>query len=106
MYLGQSRNLQRRLRQHTSPASTHDQAPFAFNLARRKAEQLSLQVVGTRKQLADDPDFGPLFEQARERVAQMDVQFIEIEDALRRYVFEPYASQVLGTGEFNSFETH
>ena len=36
----------------------------------------------------------------------MDVQFIEVEDALHRYIFEPYATQVLGTEEFNSFKTH
>lgn len=106
LYLGQSRNLRRRLREHTSRTSKENQAPFAFNLARREAERRELTVSGTRQQLAADPEFKSLFTEARERAAKMDVQFIVLEDAMRRYIFEPYATQVLGTEMYNSFETH
>lgn len=106
LYVGQSRNLRRRLREHTAAASRHNQAPFAFNLAKRKATEANLVVSGTRQELANNPEFAALFSAALDRVRNMDVQFIEIEDGLHRYIFEPFAAQLLGTEEFNSFETH
>jgi GIY-YIG catalytic domain len=106
LYVGQTRNLKQRLRQHTSAASRQERAPFAFNLARKPAEERSLELVGTRKQLTENPEFSTLFAKARTRVAQMDVQFLEVPGDLHRYIFEPYATDALGTHEFNTFETH
>ena len=78
IYVGQTRNLQQRLRQHTSPSSKENSAPFAFNIALREARQdPSIDTSGTRKEIAARPEFDALFRAARERVAQMNVQVIE-----------------------------
>lgn len=106
MYVGQSRNLQQRLRQHTSVKSHENQAPFAFNIALKEAEEKQLELPRTRKATEADPAFKPLFQGALSRVAAMNVRFIEIEDPIMRTIFEIYASEALGTQRFNSFETH
>ena len=107
IYVGQTRNLQQRLRQHTSPSSKENSAPFAFNLALAEAqENPSIDTNGTRKATAAQPEFDTLFRAARERVAQMNVQVIELDDPVTRTVFEVYAARVLGTDEFNLWETH
>lgn len=106
IYVGQSRNLYNRLRQHSSASSRENSAPFAYNLALKEAREQELALAGSRKEIAASPEFAALFKQARGRVAQMDVQFIELADPVERTIFEVYAARVLGTDEFNSFETH
>lgn len=106
IYVGQSRNLRRRLRQHTSPRSKENEAPLAFNIALSDAQKGGLELSGTRKQVAGDPAFDQLFREARKRVAAMAVRLVEIEDPITRTIFEVFASQALETGEFNSWETH
>ncbi len=107
IYVGQTRNLQQRLRQHTSPSSKENSAPFAFNVALAEAqENPSIDTSGTRKSTAAQPEFDALFRAARERVARMNVQVIELDDPVTRTVFEVYAARVLGTDEFNLWETH
>jgi hypothetical protein len=106
IYVGQSRNLGQRLRQHTAQSSTENSAPLAFNLALVEAEAQGLPLTGTRKELASQPEFQALFREARRRVADMNIQFIELDDPVTRAVFEVYAARVLGTDEFNSWDTH
>lgn len=106
IYVGQSRNLRQRLRQHTSPKSHENQAPLAFNIALKDAAAQELALPKTRKQIEADAAFQPLFAAALGRVRDMDVRFIEIEDPVVRTVFEIYASRALETDEFNSWETH
>jgi len=106
MYVGQTRKLRDRLPAHTIPSATHHQASFAFLLAKADVKRRSLQITGTRKQIAAHADFIPAFKKAKQRVADMDVRFIEVPEAALRTVFEVYAALALGTGEFNSFETH
>ncbi|MDO9442778.1 MAG: GIY-YIG nuclease family protein [Beijerinckiaceae bacterium] len=106
IYVGQSRDLRRRLRYHTRPSSRHNQASFAFNFAKREAFAAGLDVKRTRSTLAADVDFAAHFADALASVAGMSVQFTEIEDPIVRTMFEMYASLALGTSEFNSFETH
>ncbi len=106
IYVGQSRNLRRRLSQHTAMGSRQNEASFAFNLAKRSAGEAGLNVVGSRAAVESDPEFAKHFERARRQVAEMDVQFIALEDPIERTLFEVYAALSLGTEEFNSFETH
>jgi hypothetical protein len=105
-YVGQTRNLRTRLAQHTAAGGRQNQASFAFNLAKRSAQRANLNVTGFRAKLEADPEFARHFERARKEVAEMDVQFIELEDPIARTLFEVYAALALGTAEFNSFETH
>lgn len=106
MYVGQTRKLSQRLGYHTRPGAPQEQASFAFLLAKAEAKRHGITAVGTRRQVAEHPEVLPLFEMAKKRVAAMDVRFIEIPDPHVRTVFEVYAALALGTGEFNSFETH
>lgn len=106
MYVGQTRNLRRRLAQHGSSWARQNQATFAFTLARTEALAVNqtLARYRTREALAGDPVFAAIFKRQRERVGAMSVQVIEVNDPVLRTVFEVYASVVLGTE--NTFETH
>lgn len=106
VYVGQTRKLRTRLKQHTGPTRGHNQASFAFNLAKREAKAAGVDTSRWRKVLEADPEFVPHFARARESVATMDVQFIELADPVTRTLFEIYAALALDTAEFNSFETH
>ncbi|HEX8102142.1 MAG TPA: hypothetical protein VF533_06000 [Solirubrobacteraceae bacterium] len=104
--VGQSRRLRTRLKQHTGAKRGHNQASFAFSLAKRKAAGANVDIGRFRAALETDPKFVPHFDAARARVASTDVQFIEVPDPIVRTLFEVYASLTLDTVEFNSFETH
>jgi predicted GIY-YIG superfamily endonuclease len=106
MYVGQTRNLKQRLRQHTSASSRENQASFAFRIAEEAAKDEGLELKGTRKQRADDARFKELFREARERVAEMNVQLLKLEDPVERTMFEVFVAQALDLARFNDFETH
>ena len=106
IYVGQSRNLRNRLRQHTWEKSRENAASFAFNIAKREAAKDGVDTTPWRAILEADPDFVPYFASARASVAAMSVQFIELEDPVVRTLFEVYVALALGLHEFNSFETH
>jgi len=106
VYVGQSRKLRNRLRQHTGATNSHNQASFAFNLAKREAKKARVDIKRFRSALELDPTFAPYFDAARVEVARMNVQFIEVADPIVRTLFEVYAALALDTVEFNSFETH
>jgi hypothetical protein len=105
-YVGNTRNLRRRLRQYAGANSPENEAALAWRLALDDAEQRGIVLTGTRKELEADADFSEVFRAARDRVRQMDVRFVEIDDPITRTLFEVYATQALGTERFNSFETH
>lgn len=106
IYVGQTRNLRRRLAQHASTWAKQNQASFAFSQARVEAltTNPSLRRHRTRAALADDPEFALVFSRHRERVAAMVIQYVEVSDPELRTVFEVYAAVILGTE--NTFETH
>lgn len=106
IYVGQSRKLRQRMRSHTRLTANQNQASFAFNLAKKAAGEAGLDLKRFRKVLAEDPDFAAHFDQAKARVREMDLQFIELADPIERTLFEVYASLALATTEFNKFETH
>jgi len=106
IYVGQSRNLRNRLKQHTGDKSSHFSASFAYNIAKGEAVTAGINVKRTRAQLSGDPAFAALFTATRVRVREMDVQFIEVDDPIVRTMFEIFVALVLDTVEYNSFETH
>jgi hypothetical protein len=106
IYVGQTRNLRSRLRQHTSPSARENQAALAWRIALKEAARAGHAVAGTRKDLEADAEFAEHFREAKDRVAKMEVQFVEFDDPVIRTVFEVYAARALGTDEFNSCETH
>jgi len=106
VYVGQTRNLRARLKQHTGDKSTHFSASFAYLIAKGEAAIAGMNIKRTRAQLSSDPDFAARFAATRARVRCMDVQFIEVDDPIVRTMFEIYVALVLDTAEYNSFETH
>jgi predicted GIY-YIG superfamily endonuclease len=106
LYVGQTRNLRTRLRNHTSPLSRENQASFAFLVAKAEADKAGVDLKRTRKILEADKAFAEHFIEAKMNVAAMDVRFIELEGEIERTLFEVYASLALDTLLYNSFETH
>ena len=105
MYVGQTRNVNKRLANHTNAGSQQNQATFAFLLALEAADRVGVPTDGTRPEIARDPAFVPLFDSAKARVRAMDVQFALSDDPELRTVFEVYVALTLRT-QYNSFETH
>ncbi len=100
LYVGISRNVIQRLRQHLT-GGTHFDASLAYMMAEVAA--------GTGKKRSDhmeDPDFLEAFDKAQDRLKRCKVAFIEISDAVTRYLFEVYAAMQYDTKEWNHFETH
>ena len=108
LYTGRTRNLRQRMRQHSIPSSQHNQAVFAFRLARETTGRLVASYTGdgTRAMLASsDAAFGTAFTDAKARVRAMQLRYVEETDPLRQALLEIYASIVLAT-PYNDFNTH
>jgi hypothetical protein len=106
IYVGRSKRLRERLKQHMAAAGSHQSASFAFNFARREAGAAGIDLARTRDALCADPAFQEHFTAAKETVREMEVQFVQIDDLVTRAVFEIFAAGALGTVEFNSFGEH
>lgn len=106
IYVGQTRDLRRRLGEHTRPSSGSESATFAFILAIGMAKRRRIDASGTRKARLARPEFNSVFLEAKRRVAAMPVRFLLMKDPIERTMFEMYAALHLGTERYNSFETH
>lgn len=107
LYVGRTRRLRQRLRQHSLAGAQHNEAVFAFKLAREATGQLTAaySVGGSRKALCAEPAFAEAFQQAKARVRKMDLRFVEEADPTRQALLEIYASVVPRT-KYNDFDTH
>jgi hypothetical protein len=110
IYVGRSRNITQRFRQHKQQSSDHHSATFAFMIARQDAEKAGVEMKKngksmTRDELQLDPIFKPFFSNAKKRVAEMHVQVIQIDDPIEQTLFEVYAALELKT-EYNSWDMH
>jgi predicted GIY-YIG superfamily endonuclease len=115
-YVGQTRDLKKRLGQHTNSYSRQNQATFAYRLALEAVEKLvghlnaSLREKGhprlTRSEVEALEEFQAQFLDAKRRVSDMNVSFVEVVDPITRTLLEVYAALELGTQRYNSFETH
>jgi hypothetical protein len=77
LYVGQSRNLRRRLFQHQRRGGRHNEATYAFTLTVREAHARGLTVQGLgRAELEANAEFALLFANARDRVREMDARVI------------------------------
>ena len=105
LYVGRSDRIKKRLKEHGQLSSRHYSASFAFNLAKKAAQEQGVEVTGRRGELEKDPTFARLFREARERVSRMSVKVVEISDPILQTLFEVYAHLELNT-KFNEFDTH
>jgi len=107
MYVGRTRHLRQRLRQHSIPAAQHNQAVFAFRLAREATGKITAaySTEGSRVALCTDAEFAAAFGDAKRRVRQMRVRYVHELDPLRQALLEIYVAVVLKT-PYNDFNTH
>jgi hypothetical protein len=107
LYVGRTRHLRQRLRQHSIPGAQHNQAVFAFRLAREMTGQLTAAYnkEGSRLALSSDGEFAPAFLEAKRRIREMHVRYVEERDPLRQALLEIYVAVVLKT-PYNDFNTH
>jgi predicted GIY-YIG superfamily endonuclease len=107
LYVGRTRHLRQRLRQHSIPAAQHNQAVFAFRLARETTGRLvaAYSAAGSRAALCSDTEFGTAFLEAKTRVRSMAVRYVEETDPLRQALLEIYVAVVLKT-PYNDFNKH
>lgn len=104
IYVGISRNIVGRLKQHVC-GKTHFDASLAFRIAIKKhADQTIAKLSRANAML--DPLFGISFAEAQAYLRTLDVAYIEIKNPLELYIFEPYCAIELDTHQWNSFETH
>ena len=106
-YVGRTNRFRSRMRQHSIPGALHNQAVFAFKLARKMTGRLSAtyKMEGSRVALARDATFSASFLEMKARVRGMDLRFIEEVDPLRQTLLEIYVAVVLKT-PYNDFDTH
>ena len=107
LYVGRTNNLRNRLRGHCAHGSRHFSAVFAFRIARQETgfTKPSYTTKGSRADLCNDPKFAPAFTNAKTRVANMDIRYVEETDPVRQALLEIYAATVLNTS-YNDFDTH
>lgn len=109
LYVGRTRrqSLAKRLRQHSIDSAKHNQAVFAFKIAREKTGHLhaGYTAADSREALCADPEFAEAFLQAKRRIRQMKLRYVEEVDPLRQTLLEIYVAVVLKTS-YNDFDTH
>jgi len=105
LYVGRTNKLRKRLQCHTR--DNHNQATFAFLLARRETGRLkaSYKPEGSRTALLSEPAFRAAFDAARRRITEMDVQFVEEPDPVKQTILEVFAA-FQTQAEFNDFDNH
>jgi len=105
LYVGRTNKLRKRLQYHVR--DNHNQATFAFLLARRKTGRLkaSYKPEGSRTALLSEPAFRAAFDAARRRITEMDVKFVEEPDPVKQTILEVFTAFET-QAEFNDFDNH
>lgn len=107
LYVGRTNGIRKRLQNHCRPSGTHFSATFAFRIARMETGRTKATYTqsGSRNALLLEPEFAAAFVAAKQRVAAMDIRFVEETDAVNQALLEIYAATVLRT-PYNDFENH
>ena len=108
LYVGRSNEIKKRIGRHCRPGATHRMAAFAFRLARETTGNLKATYKkgpGSRAALVTDETFLQAFIDAKARIRNMDVRFVEETDSVKQALLEIYVSVVLQT-PYNDFDNH
>ena len=108
LYAGRSNHLRNRVGQHCRAGSQHNQAVFAFRLAREATGMIIPAYstgIGSRKALVTEASFSQAFTTAKVRVRAMDYRCVEEIDQTRQALLEIYCAITLGC-PYNDFNTH
>ena len=100
IYVGISRNVINRLRQHVR-GKTHFDASLAYRIAKK-----NFPHDLTRADAMKNDVFKAEFDNAKEYISGLKVAFVEIENPLVLYFFEAYCAMYFDTFEWNTFKTH
>jgi len=100
IYVGISRGVIKRLVQHLN-FDSHYSASLVYRMA---SDDYPHEMK--RDQSMKDEQFKAVFFSAQERLRQMKVAFVEINNDLALYLFEVFASMKLDTDTWNTFRTH
>ncbi len=100
IYVGISRTVVARVRQHLT-GTTHFDASLPYLMAQRRAP-----VSGSRNEAMQNDAFRAVFQSEQRRLQARGVAAVQIDNALERHLFEVFAAMALGTGEWNTFDTH
>lgn len=100
IYVGISKNVLQRLRQHVR-GTTHFDASLAYRIAAQKMPHRN-----TRSKAMETEEFKAQFNAAKEYLRSLNVAFVKIINPLALYVFEPYCAMRFNTDVWNTFETH
>jgi hypothetical protein len=104
LYTGRTkRKLSRRIRDHFSTALD---CPFAWQMAREiTGRRATYKKLGSRKDLLSQPDFRRIYDESKQRIRKMHVQYVEESEPLRQALLEIYAA-VVTNSLHNDFDTH
>jgi hypothetical protein len=108
LYAGRSNNLRQRYGQHCNPGSQHNQAVFAFKLAREATGQLEPAYrpgATSRLGLSQSEIFIQSFVDAKARIRRMEYRYVEQQDQTLQALLELYCAIALGC-RFNDCNTH
>jgi predicted GIY-YIG superfamily endonuclease len=107
LYVGRSNRIRKRLGRHCQPSAGHNKASFAFLLAKKECGigKATYKKDSSRKMQLREPKFKAAFDNAKERIRNMEVRFVEEIDPVKQALLEIYVATVLET-PFNDFDTH
>jgi predicted GIY-YIG superfamily endonuclease len=107
IYVGRSNNIRNRIRNHTRASGTSYTATLAFRIARDVTgiTKASYTKEGSRRDLEHNVDFRKAFTDAKTRVANVDIRYVEELDATRQAILEIFVATTLDT-PFNDFDNH
>lgn len=107
LYVGRSRRIRSRLGNHCRQTARHNQASFAFLLARERTGKVSASYStnGSRADLCKDPVFLAAFDNAKTFLRSLDIRFVEERAPVAQALLEIYAAIRLET-RYNDFDTH
>jgi hypothetical protein len=106
LYVGRSDSIRRRMGLHTRPSAGHNQATFAYRIARRNLGmgKPTYKPTGSREDMLRSAGFNREFEAAKRRIRAMDVRFVRTDDPALQALLEIYAALELRT-PYNEFKT-
>lgn len=107
LYVGRTRKFSQRLGNHCRAGSRANQSSFAFKLACEVSgiEQTRYSGPNTRDKMMENPSFVKTFSEAKNRLNQMQIRYVEESDTIRQTLLEVYCAVALKT-PYNSFSTH
>lgn len=108
LYVGRSNVLRDCHSRHCRPGAKHNQASFAFLLARKTTGRISASYQkdeNSRAGLMLNPEFVSAFDTAKDRIRAMEYRYVEESDQNRQMLLQIYCVVTLDT-LYNDFGTH